>query len=93
MSIMASIWILFLIQIILMVLMIDLSNRVDRFSLRKRALRRLLRSNLHTVVNIMTDAGVVTGVLQQVGYDGIQLEESNGDLVMVPILSIRAILS
>lgn len=76
-----------------MVLMIDLSSRVDRCSWRKRALRRLLRSKLHTVVNIMTDSGVVTGVLQRVGYDGIQLEENSGDLVMVPILSIRAILS
>lgn len=76
-----------------MILMIDLSYRVDRFSWRKRALRRLLRSKLHTVVNIMTDAGVVSGVLEQVGSDGIQLEESNGDLVIVPILSIRAILS
>ncbi|WP_072329659.1 hypothetical protein [Thermoactinomyces sp. DSM 45891] len=90
---MASIWVLFLIQITLMILMIDLSYRVDRFSWRKRALRRLLRSKLHTVVNIMTDAGVVSGVLEQVGSDGIQLEESNGDLVIVPILSIRAILS
>ncbi|SFW97819.1 hypothetical protein SAMN04487866_10112 [Thermoactinomyces sp. DSM 45891] len=93
MSVMASIWVLFLIQITLMILMIDLSYRVDRFSWRKRALRRLLRSKLHTVVNIMTDAGVVSGVLEQVGSDGIQLEESNGDLVIVPILSIRAILS
>lgn len=76
-----------------MILMIDLSNRVDRFSWRTQALRRLLRSKLHTNVNIMTDAGVVSGVLERVGSDGIQLEESNGDLVIVPILSIRAILS
>ncbi|SDX99538.1 hypothetical protein [Thermoactinomyces sp. DSM 45892] len=48
---------------------------------------------LHRTVNIMTDSGVVTGELQIVGSDGIQLEESNGYLVMIPIVSIRAILA
>lgn len=60
---------------------------------KQRALLRLLRSKLNTTVNILTDAGIVTGVLQKVGNDGIQLEESSGDLVIIPITSIRAILS
>lgn len=93
MGIIISIWILFLIQIVLIILIADLNKRIEKMTCKQRALLRLLRSKLNTTVNILTDAGIVTGVLQKVGNDGIQLEESSGDLVIIPITSIRAILS
>lgn len=48
------------------------------------------RSRLDTNITVETAAGSVTGLLVFVGSDVIQLEESTGDTVLVPIVNIIA---
>ncbi|MGF7035636.1 hypothetical protein J2T17_006669 [Paenibacillus mucilaginosus] len=42
-------------------------------------------------VTIETDAGTITGVLQLVGTDVIQVLEPTGDILLIPIPSINAV--
>jgi hypothetical protein len=53
---------------------------------------QLLTSLINTTVTIETDAGTVNGLLQLVGIDVIQILEASGNIVLIPITSITAIL-
>jgi len=48
------------------------------------------RENMGEAVTVETDAGTITGTVQFVGTDFVELLEPGGDVVLVPFASINA---
>lgn len=63
-------------------------NMADLFG--ESDLRRLLRSRVNQQVTISTAAGSVTGTLTTLGSNFLQLNETSGDIVLIPFHSITA---
>ncbi|MCZ8518561.1 MULTISPECIES: DUF2642 domain-containing protein [Paenibacillus] len=50
-----------------------------------------LEDKIGETITVETDAGTVSGVLQFVGPDVIQVLETTGDILLIPIPSINAV--
>lgn len=67
-----------------------LEGQVGEVLGRINEIRQFFESRRGTTVSITTDAGVVTGVVTDVGVDYVRLTESDGDIVFVPLTEVNS---
>ncbi len=69
----------------------SLEQQVAELAGSDTATQQFFRNRINTVISVTTDAGIVTGTIRFVGTDFIELEESDGDLVSIPLVEINSV--
>ncbi len=69
----------------------SLQAEVASLTAPSRAVRTLLQERVGTTVSIDSNAGSISGTLTTVGDDFVQIKESTGDIVLIPLVNVNSV--